>query len=158
MQSVVKPMLLASALVISSLASAKSIDLSFDLPDLDVERYVNPYVAIWAEQGGESKPLLVWHLKDKAEDRWLPDIKRWWRKIGRYDNQADGLTGATKGPGSYKQTLDVGDFTEFTLYFEVVREKGGRSLVKTDINLNDDTFTYTIDQSDEIGQITIQTQ
>lgn len=144
----------AAALGTATLANAATIDVAFEIPALAAERYANPYVAIWAEEGSEAKPLLLWHL-NKKEDKWLPDIKRWWRKIGRYDAHVDSLTGATRGPGNYQETLDIGATQTFTLYLEVVRENGGRSLVDTKIDLTQKQNTYTIPAADEIGQVTI---
>ncbi|MCC4274162.1 DUF2271 domain-containing protein [Marinomonas communis] len=153
MRSLFKTSMLAATLSFASITHAASMEVSFDIPQVTTGKYARPYVAIWAEQGKESKPLLVWHLQGK-EDKWLKDLRRWWRKIGRYDAHVDSLTGATKGPGHYQESLDLGDWSEFTLYIEAARENGGRSLVKTKIDLNSAT-QYSIPAEAEIGPIQI---
>lgn len=155
MRSMIKTTLFASTLAISSLAQATTLDLSFNIPRPDAERYAKPYLAIWAEHDSDSEHLLVWHLQGK-EDKWLSDLRRWWRKVGRYDHHVDGLTGATKGPGSYSESVAVkNEWSRFTLYFEAARENGGRSLVKTQIDLNDGQQQYRIPADGELGDILI---
>lgn len=145
---------LAASLGLSNLASAASIDVAFEIPRMSTEKYALPYVAIWAEKGREAKPLLVWHMQ-KKDDEWLSDLRRWWRKIGRYDAQIDSMTGATKGPGHYKESFKIGDWETFKVYLEVVRQDGGHSLVKTEINTTDSIHTYQIPAEAEIGKVTI---
>ncbi|MCB5161076.1 DUF2271 domain-containing protein [Marinomonas algarum] len=146
---------LVTALGWSALSSAATLDVAFDIPQVNTGKNARPYVAIWAENQGESKPLLVWHLQDK-QDEWLSDLRRWWRKIGRYDSHIDSMTGATKGPGHYNERFEINDWEKFTLYVEAARENGGHSLVKTKINLLDDTHQYHIPADTEIGNITIK--
>jgi len=145
---------LVASLGLSSLASAASINVTFDIPRIATEKYALPYVAIWAENGKESRPLLVWHLQ-KKDDEWLSDLRRWWRKIGRYDAQIDSMTGATKGPGHYKETFTIDDWDTFKVYLEVVRQDGGHSLVHTEINTQDSTHVYQIPADSEIGNVSI---
>lgn len=139
----------------SAQAQARSLNVTFSLPEAQGDKYAKPYVAVWAEQGGASKHLLVWHLQQKKPDEWLLELRRWWRKIGRSDSYADGLTGATRGPGEYQQTLNIGDWQQFTLYLEVVRQYGGRSLLKIPIDLGagPDGFSHAGDV--EIGPVQV---
>lgn len=155
MRSLLNTTLLGATLSLAGIAQATTIDVTFEIPRPDTERYAKPYVAIWAEQGRESEHLLVWHLQGE-KDKWLSDLRRWWRKIGRYDAQVDGLTGATKGPGSYSEQFSVNDeWDKFTLYVEAARENGGRSLVKAKVDLNDGQSQYRIPADDELGEIVI---
>ncbi|MBM6550966.1 DUF2271 domain-containing protein [Marinomonas ostreistagni] len=155
MRSLINKTLLGAALGMASLAQAATVEVAFEIPRPDAERYAKPYVAIWAEQGRDSEHLLVWHLQGE-KDKWLSDLRRWWRKVGRYDHHIDGLTGATKGPGHYSETFNVNDdWDKFTLYVEAARENGGRSLVKAKIDLNDGQSQYRIPAEDELGDILI---
>lgn len=155
MRSLVNKTLLAATLGMASITHATTVDVTFNIPQPDAERYAKPYVAIWAENGRNAEHLLVWHLQGE-KDKWLSDLRRWWRKIGRYDHQMDGLTGATKGPGQYSQTFEVNDeWDTFTLYFEAARENGGRSLMKTQIDTTDGNQQYRISAEDELGDILI---
>lgn len=148
-------LLFASGLALAPAAMAHTLEVEFELPSFDVDNYENPYVAIWTEQGREANHLLVWHLHERDEDKWLPDIKRWWRKVGRYDAHLDGMTGATQGPGTYNESFDIGDATQFTFYLEVVREHYDRSLVEVDIDVTNGQTTYTIPADIEVGEVTI---
>ncbi|MFT2098998.1 DUF2271 domain-containing protein [Marinomonas sp. 2405UD66-6] len=145
---------LAISLGMSSVTSAANVEVAFEIPRIDTERYVFPYVAIWAENGRESKPLLVWHLQ-KKEDEWLSDLRRWWRKIGRYDDHVDSMTGATKGPGHYTESFEINEWDTFKLYLEVSRQDGGHSLVNTEINTTDSIHHYHIPAEAEIGNVSV---
>ncbi|BBE35156.1 DUF2271 domain-containing protein [Sphingosinicella microcystinivorans] len=121
-------------------AAAQSIDLTVTIPRLSVAEYHRPYVAIWLEKTGASaKTLAVWYdhdMRDNEGTKWLRDVRQWWRASGRgLSFPADGITGATKAPGTHKVsfgadalgTLEAG---QYTLLVEAAREVGGRELVK----------------------------
>ena len=149
--------LAAMSLLFTVASPATTLTVDFSLPQFDKQDYRKPYVAMWAETKGNSENLLVWHLTKRENDKWLIDIRRWWRKEGRYsDNKFDGTTGATKGTGKHQVQLDIGDLDKFTLMIEVVRQNGGRSLVRQKINLADAKNLYNIAPSAEIGAITIK--
>ncbi|GAA0812576.1 DUF2271 domain-containing protein [Colwellia asteriadis] len=153
-----KQLLLAAFIASATIAApvlAKEITVDFSLPEFSTQDYNKPYVAIWTEAQGKNDTLLLWHLTKRDEDKWLVDIRRWWRKVGRYgDLPADGVTGATKGPGEYSVTLDIGELTAFNLMIEVVREDGGRSLLRQKIN-SQKNQKYTLEADAEIGNVTI---
>lgn len=153
-----KKFLLAAVLASSAIAStvfAKDITVDFSIPEFSTQDYNKPYVAIWAETKGKNDTLLLWHLTKRDQDKWLVDIRRWWRKVGRYGEMpADGITGATKGPGDYNVTLDIGDLEKFTLMIEVVREDGGRSLLRQAIDTTK-ASKYALAADVEIGDVTI---
>ncbi len=121
-------------------AAAQSIDLTVTIPRLNVAEYHRPYVAIWIEPTGASaKTLAVWYdhdMKDNEGTKWLRDIRQWWRASGRgLTFPADGITGATKAPGTHKVTFDaaaIGKLEpgEYTLLVEASREVGGREALK----------------------------
>lgn len=145
-------------LILSTAASAAStLSIDFSLPEFSKEEYRKPYVAMWAETKKSSENLLLWHLTKEKNDKWLVDIKRWWRKEGRYSkNTFDGITGATKSHGNHHVELDVSNLSEFTLFIEVARQKGGRSIVRQKINLNDSTTQFNIAATKELGAVNIK--
>lgn len=149
-------MLVLATLLFSSQAAANKLTVDFELPTFDTADYHKPYVAIWVESKEQKETLLLWHLKKRKQDKWLVDIRRWWRKLGRYDETPDGVTGATKGPGKYSETFEIKDLDKFTLLIEVVREDGGRSLLKQKIDFNDAKQSYRIKASKELGNVNIQ--
>lgn len=153
-----KQFLLAAMLAGSTIASpvlAKNVTVDFSLPEFNTQDYNKPYVAIWAETKEKNDTLLLWHLTKRDQDKWLVDIRRWWRKVGRYGEMpADAVTGATKGPGEYSVTLDIGDLEKFNLMIEVVREDGGRSLLRQAID-TEKSQKYTLKADVEIGDVTI---
>lgn len=118
-------------------AAAQSIDLTVTIPRLSVAEYHRPYVAIWLEKtGAPAKTLAVWYdhdMRDNEGTKWLRDVRQWWRASGRgLSFPADGITGATKAPGTHKVSLGTGAMTpgDYTLFVEAAREVGGRELVK----------------------------
>jgi hypothetical protein len=129
-------------LLATSPALAAGIDVSLTIPTLKVAEYHRPYVAIWVEPAaGEAKSLAVWYdtkLKDKEGEKWLRDIRTWWRKSGRtLTFPVDGVSGATRAPGSHKISFTEGQGPlgklapgQYELVIEAAREVGGRELVR----------------------------
>ncbi|MGB1262501.1 MAG: DUF2271 domain-containing protein [Cognaticolwellia sp.] len=122
--------------------------------------YHPPYVAAWLENNEKKsvRTLLLW----RKEPKWLKDIRRWWRNVGRKNAAlVDAITSATHAAGTFplsfkalddqKKPLPQGDYT---LYIEVVREKGGRALLKQAFTLNNQTQQFTLNESAETGAIT----
>jgi hypothetical protein len=133
-----KLMLLASALyAVTNVASAAtpSYDIKLTLPVIDKGQYHRPYIAIWVEDEKRvsQRSIAVWMQKPK----WLPDLKRYWRRVARKDRDiVDGVTSATKKPGSHSikwdglndkgQPLTAG---KYSICVEAAREKGGREAI-----------------------------
>jgi hypothetical protein len=122
--------------------------------------YHPPYVAAWIENSEKKsvRTLLLW----RKEAKWLKDIRRWWRNVGRKNAElVDAITSATHVAGSFplsfrltddeQQSLSEGDYT---LYIEVVREKGGRALLKQTFTLNNKTQQFSLKETAETGVIT----
>ena len=125
-------------------AYAAELNLSVEIPQLNVAEYHRPYVAVWVE-GADQKAvanLSLWYqAKDTKEGhgtKWLPDLRQWWRKSGRtLKVPVDGVSGPTRPVG--KHTLKFNDKQSelsklapgsYTLVVEAAREVGGRELVK----------------------------
>lgn len=141
--------LLPSAALTGLLASpalaGTELEVSVEVPRLAVAEYHRPYAAIWIENADQSvaADLAVWYMlqntaKGEQGATWLKDLRTWWRKSGR--NQTlpiDGVSGATKPPGVHKlnfrkdgpqlRALAPG---EYHLVVEMVREVGGREIVR----------------------------
>ncbi len=124
-------------------AVAADLNVSVEIPLLNVAAYHRPYVAFWIEDKDQKfvHNLAVWHqLKSKNNegDKYIKDLRQWWRKSGR-DQQMplDGLSGATRAPGTHalsfngaKAGLDRLPAGEYQLVVEAAREAGGRELLR----------------------------
>jgi len=125
-------------------AYAAELEVTVEIPKLNVAEYHRPYVAVWIE-GADSKAvadLAVWYqMKDTAEGhgtKWLPDLRQWWRKSGRnLDLPVDGVTGPTRPVGKHVVKVDARapqlaklQAGQYTLVVEAAREVGGRELLK----------------------------
>jgi hypothetical protein len=121
--------------------------------------YHPPYVASWIEnsQGKPVRTLLLW----REQAKWLKDIRRWWRKVGKKDAElVDGITSATRITGKYplsflaendeKVLLKKG---KYTLFIEVVRENGGRAIIRQPFSLNGERSTFTLTATNETDEI-----
>ena len=94
-------------------AIAADLDISVQIPQLDVAEYHRPYVAIWLEREDRSvaSNLAVWYQVKRGGGgpgapaaapageapkgaapqagggeggtKWLPDLRQWWRRAGR---------------------------------------------------------------------------
>jgi hypothetical protein len=121
--------------------------------------YHPPYVASWIEnsQGKPVRTLLLW----REQAKWLKDIRRWWRKVGKKDAElVDGITSATRITGKYplsflaendeKASLKKG---KYTLFIEVVRENAGRAIIRQPFSLNGEKSTFTLAATNETDEI-----
>lgn len=124
-------------------AFAAEMNVSIEIPKLNVAEYHRPYVAIWLEKPDQSfvGNLAVWYdvkLKNNEGTKWLKDMRQWWRKSGReLDMPVDGLSSATRAPGEHKisvalDKLPVKDLAagEYQLVVEAAREVGGREMLR----------------------------
>ncbi|MDP4982635.1 DUF2271 domain-containing protein [Pseudoalteromonas tunicata] len=145
--------------------SAAQMDISLTLPEITEGQYHRPYVAVWVEDSHAKHQATIALWREEKGFKWLKDIQRWWRKAGRDDKElVDAMTSATRPAGQYrltwdglnqnKQALTAGNYT---LLVEVVREHGGRSLVKHPFVLNE-KFNTTLAATAETGPITITYQ
>lgn len=119
-------------------AMAADLDISVQIPQLDVAEYHRPYVAIWLEREDRSVAanLAIWYSQKKggggpgaappAGDakpgdakppqaggeggtKWLPDLRQFWRRSGReLSLPVDGVSGATRPVGEQKLSFKTG--------------------------------------------------
>ncbi|MCV6621878.1 MAG: DUF2271 domain-containing protein [Cellvibrionaceae bacterium] len=114
-------------------SNAEQYQITLELPSFDTGDYERPYTAVWVASA-KNKPQRVVQLWYE-DDRWLKDLKYFWRRVLRKNEQAaDGVTGATKGPGLYQLQWDGLDHEanalangQYKLCAEVAREHGGHN-------------------------------
>ncbi len=139
------------------------VKIELNLPTIEGSTSYRPYVAVWVEndQGEVVKNLALW----SKEPDWLKDMRRWWRKTGRYGGtDIDAVSSATRRPGTYELSwngLDAkGDQVptgRYTVHIEAAREHGSRSWVNTEIELGKNPQTHVIKASEELGIIQVTT-
>lgn len=134
-------LLLVGGLVAAPAVAAGTVNVT--IPQLKVAEYHRPYVAVWLEPagGGTIRTLATWYDVKKGGNepgtKWLSDLRAWWRKGGKsLAMPADGISGATRAPGSYAIPLP-GDIKPgaYVLNVEAARETGGRELVSMPISV-----------------------
>lgn len=133
-----RPSLLLAGLIA---APATAGTVSITIPRVAVAEYHRPYVAGWLEPaaGGSARTLFVWYdIKKRGAEpgtKWLADLRSWWRKGGRsLSLPADGVSGATRAPGTYAIPLPADlPAGQYVLHVEAARETGGRELVSVPI-------------------------
>ncbi len=140
-----KRWLSAAALALAGTpAAAGTLALKVALPQVDSATYYHPYLAAWIERADNRQQvgtLAVWYdtrLRDGLGKGWLRELRTWWRTAGKNTElPADGISGATRGPGLH--TLNFGaDHPalsglapgEYNVVVEVAREQGGRELLR----------------------------
>lgn len=134
---------LAVAGLATAPAAAADLRLVLEIPRLEVAEYHRPYVAIWVERPDQQAAgtLAVWYdlgLRNNEGEKWLKDIRQWWRRAGREMRMpVDGVSGATRAPGRHSLAFDAvkGPLSQlppgsYNLVVEAAREVGGRELLR----------------------------
>ncbi len=145
------PFALCASLIPGAVFAA-NLNVSVELPRIDVAEYHRPYVAVWLEREDRSVAanLAVWYQIKKAAmqgagqppnpqggAKWLPDLRQWWRRSGRdLQMPVDGISGATRAPGEHVLNFDSSKGPlanlpagQYKLVVETAREDGGREVV-----------------------------
>lgn len=130
-------------------ASAGQLLIDIEIPRQSVAEYHRPYVVGWLEKENaeviHAGTLFVWFdVKKKfdAGQKWLTDMRQWWRKSGReLTLPINGVTSATRAPGRHTMTIDAAKVSglkpgSYVLMVEAAREVGGREVVRV-------PFTYS---------------
>ncbi|VCU70749.1 hypothetical protein PIGHUM_02825 [Pigmentiphaga humi] len=124
-------------------AQAADMAVKIEIPRLNVAEYHRPYVAVWIE-GPDQKVaanLAVWYdmkLKNDEGQKWLKDLRQWWRRSGReLTMPVDGVSGATRPVGEHQIAFSEGKAPlgklaagKYELVVEAAREVGGRELLR----------------------------
>ena len=142
------PALALSLPLLSTGAVAADLSVKFELPQLNVAEYHKPYVAMWIEKadGAVASTLSVLYdvkKKDNAGEKWVKDLRTWWRKAGRETQlPIDGVSGATRAAGVHtlsfgpaRTGIDKLPAGDYKLVVEAAREAGGRELVRVPFTL-----------------------
>jgi hypothetical protein len=144
---------------VAGVASAAEMNVSVELPKLDVAEYHRPYVAMWIEREDQSfvANFSLWYQQKRGGGpggpggpgsggggggeggtKWLNELRTWWRKNGREQTfPIDGVTGPTR-PAGIQQMKFTGDKAplaslapgKYRLVVEAAREGGGREVVR----------------------------
>ena len=136
----IKKILLTVLLInISQLCKSKNFEdfeLDIEIPKQNVTEYHAPYIATWIETS-DRKSRVSTSLWYDDQEKWLKDIRQWWRKTGRNQSKPyDGVTGATRRPGTHKLVLKSKEIAgiltpgQYVLFIEASREVGGREVLK----------------------------
>ena len=158
--------------LISSGTVAADLSVKFELPQLNVAEYHKPYVAIWIERADQSVASTLAVLydvkkKDNAGEKWVKDLRTWWRKAGRETTlPIDGVSGATRAAGVHTMSfgpartgfdkLPAGDYK---LVIEAAREAGGRELVRVPFTLPaKGKVAASANGKEELGAVSISIQ
>ncbi|HPT27055.1 MAG TPA: DUF2271 domain-containing protein [Bryobacteraceae bacterium] len=134
----------AAGIAASPLTYAAGIEVSVEIPRLNVAEYHRPYLAMWIEHPDQSfaANLAVWYdqqtSKSEKGTTWLKDLRQWWRKSGRdLTLPIDGISGATRPPGVHsiafqgaKSPFAKLEPGPYQLVVEASREVGGREIVR----------------------------
>ena len=142
----VLPKTLLAALLVAPAAGAADLQLSVEVPRLDVAEYHRPYVAVWIEtaDGKAVGDVAHWYQqpgKGKEEGtKWLKDVRQWWRRSGRSQQfPVDGVSGATRPVGMHRIGLSDAKPPlaglapgSYRIVVEAAREVGGREMLSLD--------------------------
>ena len=156
----------------SGWATAAELSVKFELPRLNVAEYHKPYVAMWIERADQSvaSNLAVLYdikMKNREGEKWLKDLRSWWRKAGREASMPiDGVSGATRPPGAHTMKFDAARHGldklpagDYTLVVEASRESGGREVVKLPFNwAGKGKVAASAAGKDELGAVSLQIQ
>ncbi len=146
-----------------------AVNLEIDQPKVD--RYRRPYVVIWAEdaEGRTVRTVILWvSLGGSGPDRWLPDLKRWYRgdagrTLAEKKNLIYSTARPTRPPGKYTAVWDGLDDRgkpvpkgDYTLFLETAREQGPTQLIRQKVTLGDDPFGVELKGHVEIKSAAIE--
>jgi len=139
------------------------LNIEFELSRFE-GRSPRPFVAIWVEnEKSESiRTLALWY----NNNRWLPDLKRWYakhfEKVQKLDF-TDAVTGATHSAGKYNLKWDLKDDNgnpveagKYTVHIEAARERGTYQLISREIELNEDPKRIDLEGGIEIASAVIE--
>lgn len=162
--------LLLMLLLITSFGGAKAeqthnIRIEITQPVINTTPYHRPYVAIWLETPKRKgvATIALWYGRKKGDDKWLKDLRQWWRKIGRAESKAaiDAYSGATKISDTYVIEWPAKDNQgkalaagEYLINVEASREDGGRDYLRQKITLGE-SGEATLPAKKEIGPVKI---
>ncbi|GAA4817709.1 hypothetical protein GCM10011365_12540 [Marinicella pacifica] len=152
--------LIAWSMLATSQVSEFSINI--DIPKINVSEYHAPYIATWIEND-QGKTVIATSLWYDQQEKWLKDIRQWWRRTGRNQSPPyDGVTGATRRPGMHKLVLQAAEIEQqllagnYKLMIEASREVGGREVLSLPFTWPvKTTLTVSAQGEHELGKVTL---
>jgi len=156
--------------LLSASLQAAELNIEVEVPRLNVAEYHRPYVAIWLETATQQHvaDLAVWYdlkLADKEGEKWLKDLRQWWRRSGRHlQMPVDNVSGATRKVGRHRLSVDGQQAPlkglasgDYHLVVEAAREVGGRELLRIPFQWPPQgPQTLDAQGQHELGAITLQ--
>ena len=139
--------------------------VNLELARIEGQRYRRPYVAIWVEDKDKFpvRTVALWLEKD----RWLPELKGWYRD-DRLRLLAEGneivatVSSATRPPGKYTLKWDGKDAkgvpvkpAKYNICIEVAREHGSYQLLRQEIDLTAGAKQFPLTGGTEIAAASI---
>lgn len=128
-------------------------------------RYRRPYVAVYVEdkKGGPVRTVVLWLSQGGAgPERWLPDLKRWYRldderkQISTID-LVHTISRPTRQPGKYSAVWDGKDDEgkyappgEYTVSIEAAREHGTYQIIRKSVTIAEKPFAEDLKGNVEI--------
>ena len=130
------------------------VKFEINRPDTGRRRLQRPYVAVWVEDkdGQPVRTLVLWVQATQHGQRWVPDLRRWYRgdQSRRLVDDTDlvaTIARPTRQPGKYEVIWDGKDDQgkpvargEYTLSIEAAREHGTYQIIRQAIRLDDKPF------------------
>ncbi|THF56869.1 DUF2271 domain-containing protein [Pseudothauera rhizosphaerae] len=165
-----KTLVLALGLTAAAPALAAGIEVDIELPRIDVADFRRPYVAVWLERPDNTVAanLAVWYgikMRDGEGTKWLKDLRQWWRRSGReLAVPVDGVTSATRAPGTHRLSFTAGEAPlgklaagEYRLVVEASREHGGREVLNVPLTWPPAAATSAkVQGKHELGTVAVQ--
>lgn len=154
-------------LTFSLFTHSSEFKVLLEVPRLNVAEYHRPYVALWIAKENKQveinlNALYDLKLKDEEGEKWLKDMRQWWRRSGRrLDMPVDGVSGATRGPGAHEfnYTNKLSDLKpgQYQLMIEAAREVGGREILEIPFQWPvEKQQSLSVSGESELGKITLQ--
>lgn len=144
--------------------------VNFELNQPGSGRFARPYVALWVEDkdGFPVRTLILWLMQGRGGQRWLPDLRRWYksdqlRAVMDTTDLAATVSSATRQPGKYTAVWDGTDDHKrpvkrgtYTVYLEAVREHGTYQLMRKEVTVGTQPFREELQGNIEVKSATLE--
>lgn len=142
--------------------------VGFTYTQLPGGKNVPPYLAVWIEdeQGELVETIELWYELSQKGPRWLPDLKRWFRKEEDFaaagnPDETDLVSSATRLPGAYSLVWDGITTTgplaagDYFICIEASRERGPYSLVREPMPIDGSPFVLALPDNEELSDASV---
>ncbi|MEM6626802.1 MAG: DUF2271 domain-containing protein [Pseudomonadota bacterium] len=136
--------------------------VSFEIPEIDVADYEQPYIAAWIAD--PDRNLIRILLLAGEESRWMEENYYWHRRFGRKAGSlVTTVSEPTRRPGRYSLTWDglnhrgeTAAHGDYILHVEAAREYGGHQHERIAFTLSDASIKQDVLAGDELGEIQLR--